>query len=151
MHVIAAKAIAFTEASQAEFKNYIIQVIKNSRILARQLIRRGYNILTGGTDNHMVLVDLRKKHFKGNIAEKSLESIGIICNKNMIPFDQSNPVITSGLRFGTSAITTVGFKEKKTIQSANIIADLLDDIKDNNNKSNTISFKKRVNSIIQFK
>ena len=106
MHVIAAKAVAFGEALQPSFKNYINQVLLNANTLASELLNRGYNVITGGTDTHLLLVDLRKQKITGKLAEESLEKVGLTCNKNGIPFDDAKPFITSGIRLGTAATTT---------------------------------------------
>jgi glycine hydroxymethyltransferase len=126
MHVIAAKAVAFKEALQPEFKIYIKQVLKNAKALSEQLIARGYNVLTNGTDNHIVLIDLRINGLTGREASDSLDRAGITCNKNNVPFDNTSPFITSGLRLGTPACTTRGFKEGEFKMVADLIADLLD-------------------------
>ncbi len=129
MHVIAAKAVAFGEALRPEYKKYIKQVILNAQALARAIASRGYDILTGGTDNHIVLVDLRRSGITGKIAADSLDRAGITCNKNSIPFDHTSPFITSGIRLGTPACTTRGFKEKEFEIVGNLICDVLDTIK----------------------
>jgi glycine hydroxymethyltransferase len=131
MHVIAAKAVAFGEALQPSFKNYINQVLLNANTLASELLNRGYNVITGGTDTHLLLVDLRKQGITGKLAEESLEKVGLTCNKNGIPFDDSKPFITSGIRLGTAAATTRGFKEDEFTLIANLIADILDDLAKN--------------------
>lgn len=131
MHVIAAKAVAFLENLQAEYKSYIKQVISNAKALASSLQERGYDILTGGTDNHIVLVDLRKDGITGKLAANSLDRAGITCNKNAIPFDETSPFITSGIRLGTPACTTRGFKEKDFILVGHMVADILDGLKNN--------------------
>ena len=113
MHVIAAKAVALQEALQDEFKNYQIQILKNSRMLAKTLSDFGYKIVSGGTDCHMFLVDLRNKNMTGIEAEKLLDSVGITVNKNSVPYDTEKPFITSGIRIGTPAVTTRGMKEKE--------------------------------------
>lgn len=110
-HVIAAKAVAFGEDLQPEFKNYCKQVIKNAQTMAKELIDRGYNIISGGTDNHLMLIDLRSKNLTGKVAENALGEADITVNKNMIPFDPQPPMTTSGIRIGTAALTTRGFKE----------------------------------------
>ncbi|AFB21435.1 serine hydroxymethyltransferase [Rickettsia canadensis] len=135
MHVIAAKAVAFQEALQPKYKSYIQQVISNAEALARILQERGYDILTGGTDNHIVLVDLRKDGITGKLAANSLDRAGITCNKNTIPFDKTSPFITSGIRLGTPACTTRGFKEKDFVLVAHMIADILDGCKNNEDNS----------------
>lgn len=132
MHIITAKAVAFLEALQPEYKTYIKQVISNAKALAASLQERGYDILTGGTDNHIVLVDLRKDGITGKLAANSLDRAGITCNKNAIPFDETSPFITSGIRLGTPACTTRGFKEKDFVLVGHFIADILDGLKQNN-------------------
>ncbi|RUM28344.1 MAG: serine hydroxymethyltransferase, partial [Aquifex sp.] len=111
MHVIAAKAVAFKEAMTEEFKDYARQVVKNARVLAEELKKYGFKIVTGGTDSHIVLVDLRNKNIIGKDAEKALERAGITVNKNAVPFDPLPPTKTSGIRIGTAALTTRGMKE----------------------------------------
>jgi len=128
MHVIAGKAIGFGENLQPEFKDYIAQVIKNSQACAGTLISKGYDVLTEGTDNHMVLIDLRSKGIAGRDAENALEAVGIICNKNMIPFDPAPPAVTSGIRIGTPACTTKGFKEADFVYVADLIAEVLNNL-----------------------
>ncbi|SPR03492.1 serine hydroxymethyltransferase [Orientia tsutsugamushi] len=128
MHVIAAKAIAFSEALMPQYKEYINQVMLNAKVLAKLLQDRGYNILTGGTDNHMLLVDLRGKNITGQEAEYLLDAAGITCNKQVVPFDTTSPTITSGIRLGTPACTTRGFKENEFITVGKYIADILDNI-----------------------
>lgn len=128
MHVIAAKAVAFKEALMPEFKTYIRQVIANAQILAATLKSRNYDILTGGTVNHMLLMDLRKVGITGKVASESLDRAGITTNKNTVPFDTTSPFITSGIRLGTPACTTRGFKEKEFEEVGHLIADLLDGI-----------------------
>ena len=122
MHVIAGKAIAFKEALDPSFVNYQQQVINNSRALAAQFIQHGFKVLTNGSDNHLNLIDLRNKNLTGKVAEKVLDSIGITANKNSVPFDTESPFVTSGLRFGTPAATTRGFKEVEFEKIADIIA-----------------------------
>ena len=126
MHVIAAKAVAFHEALRPAFKRYIKQVIINAQVLAHTLQSRGYNVLTGGTDNHLLLVDLRNKGISGKEAERILELCGITCNKNCIPFDTEKPFVTSGIRLGTPAATSRGFKDAEFALVGNFIADVLD-------------------------
>lgn len=130
MHVIAAKAVAFKEALSDNFKYYIENVIKNAKILASTLIDRGYEVLTGGTENHMLLLDLRKKAITGKLAADTLHEYGITCNKNSIPFDSASPFITSGIRLGSPACTTRGMMEKEFVIIGNLIADILDHIND---------------------
>ena len=111
-HIIAAKAIAFGEALEDHFLHYMIQVKKNAEALSSALVNRGYKVISGGTDNHMVLIDLRNKGITGKDAEKALERADITANKNMVPFDDKSPFITSGIRLGTPAVTTRGLKEQ---------------------------------------
>ncbi|MDH5188818.1 MAG: serine hydroxymethyltransferase [Rhodospirillaceae bacterium] len=126
MHVIAAKAVAFGEVLTPEFKEYGARVIKNAQTLAAEMVNGGYAITTGGTDTHLMLVDLRPKGVKGNAAEKSLERAGITCNKNGIPFDTEKPMVTSGVRFGTPAATTRGFGEDEFKTVGKLVCEVLD-------------------------
>ena len=123
-HVVAAKAVSFKEALQPEFKEYQQQIVKNAACLSKALIERGFDIVSGGTDNHVMLVDLRPKGITGKRAEKRLERVYITCNKNAIPFDPEKPTITSGIRLGTPAVTTRGMKEEDMI----VIADVIDKV-----------------------
>ena len=141
MHVIAAKAVAYGEALQPEFKDYIIDVIKNAKILASTLIKRGLDIVSGGTDTHLALVDLRPKKLTGKDAEASLERAGLTCNKNGVPFDPEKPWITSGIRLGTPAGTTRGFKEKEFEKIGNLIGDVLDGLQNNLHDNSEIEKK----------
>ena len=125
MHVIAAKAVAFGEALKPEFKKYIAQVIKNAHVLSETLVDGGLNIVSGGTDTHLILVDLTAKSVTGSDAEKSLEEAGITCNKNGIPNDPNPPKITSGIRLGTPAGTTRGFKEEEFKYVGELILEVL--------------------------
>ena len=138
MHVIAAKAVAFGEALQPSFKSYINQVLLNAKVLSDGLLNRGYNIVTGGTDTHLLLVDLRKHKITGKLAEESLEKVGLTCNKNGIPFDDAKPFITSGIRLGSAAATTRGFKEDEFRLISNLIADVLDDLAKNGETTSLI-------------
>lgn len=126
MHVIAGKAVAFGEALQPEFKHYAQAVVDNARALAKVLVKRGLAIVSGGTDNHLVLVDLRPKNLTGKATEASLERAGLTCNKNAIPFDPQSPFVTSGVRLGTPAGTTRGFGVKEFEQIGELIGDVLD-------------------------
>jgi glycine hydroxymethyltransferase len=126
MHVIAAKAVAFQEALQPEFKVYQQQVAKNAIVLADTLIERGLRIVSGRTESHVMLVDLRPKNLTGKEAENLLGAAHMTCNKNGIPNDPQKPMVTSGIRLGTPAMTTRGFKEEQVRQTANLIADVLD-------------------------
>lgn len=121
MHVIAAKAVNFQEVLQPEFKSYQEQVVKNAKALAEGLQKRGFTIVSGGTDNHLLLVDLRNMQVTGKAAEKMLDEVGITCNKNTIPFDPESPFVTSGIRLGSPAVTTRGFKEEEMDQVAEAI------------------------------
>ena len=132
MHIIAAKAAAFEEALSEDFKKYSEQVINNAKILGETLIKGGMDIITGGTDTHLVLVDLRPMNLKGNLVEESLERAGITCNKNGIPFDNEKPMVTSGIRLGTPAGTTRGFGEKEFLYIGELICDVCDSLSKNN-------------------
>lgn len=137
MHVIAAKAVAFAEALQPEFKTYAEQIVKNAKVLAATLIKRGLKITTGGTDCHLMVVDLTPLvDLTGKEAEKVLERAGLTCNKNAIPNDPRSPFVTSGLRFGTAAGTTRGFKEKEFEQIGNWICDVLEGFVKNSEEGN---------------
>jgi len=126
MHVIAGKAVAFKEALSPEFKAYQQQVVKNAKVLAETLIERGLRIVSGGTESHVMLVDLRPKNLTGKEAEAILGAAHMTCNKNGIPNDPQKPMVTSGIRLGTPAMTTRGFKEEQVRQTAHLIADVLD-------------------------
>ena len=130
MHVIAAKAVALLEALQPDFKDYQQQVLTNARCMAQTLADRGYKIVSGGTDNHLMLVDLIKQEITGQAAEDALSRANITVNKNAVPNDPRPPRVTSGLRIGTPAITTRGFEEAETAELTNWIADILDDLQD---------------------
>jgi glycine hydroxymethyltransferase len=136
MHVIAAKAVAFGEALRPEFKTYQAQVIKNAQALADQLMKGGLDIVTGGTDSHLMLVDLRPKGVKGNATEKALGRAHITCNKNGIPFDTEKPTITSGVRLGTPAGTTRGFGEPEFRQIGTWIVEVVDGLAANGEDGN---------------
>lgn len=125
MHVIAAKAVAFKEALEPEFKEYCGQVIKNAKTLAAQLLKYDYHIVSGGTDTHVMLIDLSNKGLSGKAAERALEEAGITVNKNMVPFDQKSPFITSGIRIGTPAMTTRGMKESQMQEIGDLINQVL--------------------------
>lgn len=122
MHIIAAKAVCFKEALEPEFKIYQKQVIKNAATLAEELLKLDFNLVSGGTDNHLILIDLRNKHITGKELETKLDDVGITVNKNSVPFDTEKPTITTGIRIGTPAVTTRGFKEEDMKE----IADLID-------------------------
>ena len=135
MHVIAAKAVALGEALQPEFKIYAEQVIKNAKVLADKLTADGFRIVSGGTDNHLMLVDLTSKNITGKIAQNVLDEVNITANKNTIPFEPLSPFVTSGLRLGSPALTTRGFKEDDMAEVADIIALVLNNPDDENKKS----------------
>lgn len=126
MHVIAAKAVALGEALKPEFKEYQQQILKNAKVLADTLMKDGFRIVTGGTDNHLMLVDLRSKNITGKEAQNLLDEVGITANRNTIPFEPLSPFVTSGLRLGSPALTTRGFKEDDMKEVAEIIALVLD-------------------------
>jgi glycine hydroxymethyltransferase len=132
MHVILAKAVAFGEALQPEFVEYSKQVIKNSQRLAQRFLEKGYKVTTGGTDNHLILIDLRSKGITGKQAEDALGIAGITVNKNMVPYDTQSPMITSGIRIGTPAVTTRGMRE----QEMDVIFDFIDRALTNVNDEN---------------
>ena len=113
MHIICAKAVAFKEALNPLFKDYCEQVVKNSKFLSSKLIDLGYSIVSGGTDTHVILIDLTNKDLTGKFVENRLERAGITTNKNMVPFDKKSPLVTSGIRIGTPALTTRGMKEEE--------------------------------------
>jgi glycine hydroxymethyltransferase len=136
MHVIAAKAVAFGEALQPEFKTYQKQVIANAQALADQLMKGGLDTVTGGTDTHVMLVDLRPKGVKGNATEKALGRAHITCNKNGVPFDDEKPTITSGIRLGSPAGTTRGFGEPEFRQIADWIIEVVDGLAANGEDGN---------------
>ena len=127
-HVIAAKAIAFGEALQDDFKTYQVQVQKNAQALAKSLVDKNYEIISGGTDNHLMLIDLRNKNVSGKQAEAALVRADITCNKNMVPFDDKSPFVTSGIRLGTPAVTSRGMKEKDVLQVAEWIDRIINDV-----------------------
>ncbi len=131
MHVIAGKAVALGEALKPEFKEYAKSVVANAKVLGETLVGRGLNLVSGGTDTHLVLVDLRPKGLTGKQAEKSLERAGMTCNKNGIPFDPEKPTVTSGIRLGTPAGTTRGFGVEEFRTVANLIGDVLDGLAQN--------------------
>jgi len=129
-HTIAAKAVAFKEASAEEFQSYTKKIIQNAQALAKALVERGFRIVSGDTDNHLMLVDLMPKNLTGNVAEKALEKAGIYVNKNLIPYDPQKPMVTSGIRLGTPAITTRGMNTSDMEQIANFIDRVLQNISD---------------------
>ena len=149
MHVICAKAVAFGEALKPEFKDYIKNVINNAKVLSKVMIDRGLDVVSGGTDTHLTLVDLRPKNLTGKAAEHSLENAGITCNKNGVPFDPQSPFVTSGIRLGTPAGTSRGFGEKEFEIIGNYIGDVLDGLSANpeNNSSLENEVKLKVKSL----
>jgi glycine hydroxymethyltransferase len=128
MHAIAAKAVAFKEALAPEFKEYQFQVVKNARVLADRLLENKFDLVSGGTDNHLMMVKLIKEGITGKVADETLERAGITLNKNMIPFDPATPFVTSGIRIGTPAMTTRGMKELQMVQIADMITSVIRDI-----------------------
>ena len=130
MHVIAAKAVAFGEALKPEFKEYQENIVKNAKAFAEALVKEGFRLVSGGTDNHLVLVDVRGQGLTGKVAEHLLDEVGITCNKNTIPFDPASPFVTSGLRLGTPAATTRGFREDDFREIATIIGLVLNNPED---------------------
>jgi glycine hydroxymethyltransferase len=142
MHIIAAKAICFEEASKPEFKTYIDQVILNAKVLGDELKKYGFRLVSGGTDNHLLLVDLTNKGITGKEAEKLLDDSKITVNKNTIPFETLSPFVTSGIRIGTAAVTTRGFKEEEMKEIAYLINHVIE-----NRGQDTDEVKKRVHNI----
>lgn len=143
-HVIAAKAVAFGEDLTDEYKTYAGQVINNARAMAAAFVDLGYKVISGGTDNHMMLIDLRSKNLNGKLAENTLVKADITINKNMVPFDDKSPFVTSGMRVGTSAMTTRGFSEKQFVEVAQLIDKVL---VNNENESVIAEVKKEVNRL----
>jgi len=143
MHVIAAKAVAFGEALRPEFKAYAARVVENAKVLAATLQDRGLDIVSGGTDTHLMLVDLRPKGLKGNAAEETLERAGMTCNKNGVPGDPEKPTVTSGVRLGTPAGTTRGFGTDEFRQIGNLIGDVLDGLAANGDDNGAAEAKAR--------
>ena len=144
-HVIAAKAVAFQEALSDEYMTYCLQVLKNAQVMGEELVKRDYKVISGGTDNHLMLIDLRNKDITGKEAEKALVAADITVNKNMVPFDTRSPFVTSGIRFGTPAITTRGLKEYEMIKVVELIDRV---IKNHDNVSEIQNVKKEVNELM---
>lgn len=145
-HVIAAKAISFTEALSDDYFNYVVQVSKNAQTMAKEFVSRGYHIISGGTDNHLMLIDLRSKKLTGKQAEEALVKADITINKNMVPFDSQSPFVTSGMRIGTPAITTRGMKEKDVVK----VVDLIDEtLAKHDNAKHLSAMKRKVNRFVQ--
>ena len=145
-HVIAAKAVAFGEALSNEYKEYMQQVKINAQAMAKALVDRGYKIISGGTDNHLMLIDLRNKNISGKAAENALVKADITLNKNMVPFDDKSPFVTSGIRIGTAAITTRGLKEKHMEKIVNLIDTVLMNPED---EETLKSVRKKVNKMME--
>lgn len=145
-HVIAAKAVAFGEAIDGKFETYARQVIANAQALAKAMVDLGFDIVSGGTDNHLMLIDLRNKNVNGKETEKALVKADITCNKNMVPFDDKSAFLTSGIRLGTAAITTRGLKENDMPKIAELISEVVDNIKD---EAAISRVKKKVNEMME--
>ncbi len=145
-HIIAAKAQAFWEGLQPEFKTYTQQVIKNAQVMANAFLEKGYNIISGGTDNHLMLIDLRSKEVTGKDAENTLERADITANKNMVPFDTEKPFVTSGIRIGAAAITTRGLKEEDCLQVVDWIDGIISDI---DNEEKIDATRKQINDFME--
>ncbi|MBI1768646.1 MAG: serine hydroxymethyltransferase [Bacteroidetes bacterium] len=145
-HVIAAKAVAFGEALSDEYLEYIVQVAKNAKAMAQAFVDRGYKIISGSTDNHLMLIDLRSKNLTGKIAEEGLIKADITINKNMVPFDTQSPMITSGMRIGTPAVTTRGMKEKDVVRVVELIDEALHNPQD---EKHLKGVKKKVNAMMK--
>ena len=145
-HIIAAKAIAFGEALTDEYGEYIKQVGKNAQVMAKAFVAKGYGIVSGGTDNHLMLIDLRNKNITGKQAENALGIADITVNKNMVPFDDKSPFVTSGMRVGTAAITSRGFKE----EHMQTIVDLIDEVLSNPEDENILNqVKEKVQALVR--
>lgn len=145
-HVIAAKAVAYGEALSDEYMHYCVQVIKNAQVMAKALIEKGYKIISGGTDNHCMLIDLRSKNITGKEAEAVLGQADITVNKNMVPFDDKSPFVTSGIRIGTPAITSRGLKEKDCLKVVEFIDAA---IKNKGNEKELAKIRKKVNTMME--
>ncbi|MBQ6554348.1 MAG: serine hydroxymethyltransferase, partial [Firmicutes bacterium] len=143
MHVISAKAVCFKEALQPEFKAYAEQIVKNAKVLSEELVKEGFNIVSGGTDNHLMLVDLRPLNITGKELEARLDEVNITCNKNAIPFDPEKPNTTSGVRLGTPAATSRGMVEEDMVEIAKVIGMVARDF-----EGNKAEAKERVAKIV---
>ena len=157
---MAAKAIAFEEADSDSFVEYAHQIVKNTSFLAESLIKEGVTVVTGGTDNHLLLVDVSPMGLTGRIAESALREAHLMMNRNALPFDKNGPWYTSGLRMGTAALTTLGMKEKEMAEIAHIIVNVLENTKPNNDSSSasgksrskyTLDPKAKENAIVKVK
>ena len=147
-HIIAAKAVAFQEALSDEYMTYILQVKKNAAVMADAFVGLGYQIISGGTDNHLMLIDLRNKDLTGKLAEETLGKVDITINKNMVPFDTRSPFVTSGMRVGTAAVTTRGLKEEDMKRIVSLIDKALTN---HDNETVLAEIKKEVNNwMVQF-
>ena len=147
-HIIAAKAIAFQEALSDEYMNYVVQVKKNAAVMADAFVEKGYKIISGGTDNHLMLIDLGNKELTGKQAEETLGKVDITINKNMVPFDKRSPFVTSGMRVGTAAVTTRGLKEEDMLKIVDLIDRSLSSFED---EATLVQIKKEVNDwMVQF-
>ncbi|HEU4718598.1 MAG TPA: serine hydroxymethyltransferase, partial [Bacteroidia bacterium] len=145
-HVIAAKAVAYGEALSESFLKYAVQVVKNASVMAGEFVKRGYHVISGGTDNHCMLIDLRSKNITGKQAENALVKADITVNKNMVPFDDKSPFVTSGIRVGSPAITTRGIKERQIPK----IVSLMDEvIMNHGNEKKIAAVKKEVNAMMK--
>ena len=145
-HVIAAKAVAFGEALEDSYMKYCIQLMKNAKLMAQCFVDKGYKVISGGTDNHCMLIDLRSKNLTGKLAETTLVKAVITVNKNMVPFDDKSPFVTSGIRIGTAAITTRGIKEKQIPKIVNLIDKVL---MNSDNEKVIAEVKKEVNKLMK--
>jgi glycine hydroxymethyltransferase len=145
-HVIAAKAVSFGEALTDDFKTYAVQVMKNAKVMAQAFVEKGYHVVSGGTDNHCMLIDLRSKNISGKLAENTLVKADITVNKNMVPFDDKSPFVTSGIRVGTAAITTRGLKENQIPEIVNLIDEVL---MNHDNEEVINSVRTRVNQLMK--
>jgi len=143
-HVIAAKAVAFKEALSDEYMVYCVQLMKNAKVMADELTKKGYGVISGGTDNHCMLIDLRSKDITGKEAENLLVKADITVNKNMVPFDDKSPFVTSGIRVGTAAITTRGVKEKEIIK----IVALMDEVITKRDEATLAAVKEKINKMM---
>ena len=145
-HVIAAKAVAFQEALSDSYMDYIVRVVRNAKVMAQEFTSRGYKIISGGTDNHLMLIDLRSKNLTGKLAEETLIKADITINKNMVPFDTQSPMVTSGMRIGTPAITTRGLNEKDVVKVVGLIDEAL---KKPGDEKHLKAIKSKVNSFMK--
>jgi glycine hydroxymethyltransferase len=145
-HVIAAKAVAFGEALEESYMKYCIQLMKNAKIMAQCFMDKGYKVISGGTDNHCMLIDLRSKNLTGKLAENTLVKADITVNKNMVPFDDKSPFVTSGIRIGTAAVTTRGIKEKHIPKIVNLIDKVL---MNHDNEKVILEVRKEVNKMMK--